>query len=48
MAVRLLVAWTLGVAVFFFLWAILAKVVKHISEKREKKKKTKNNNTQTF
>lgn len=36
MLVKLFVIWFLAVAAFFILWAILAKVIRRISEKKEK------------
>ncbi len=36
MVVKLIVVWFLAVVAFFALWAILAKVVKRISEKKNK------------
>ena len=36
MVVKLIVVWILAVVAFFALWAILAKVVKRISEKKNK------------
>ena len=41
MVIELLTIWIIGVVAFFVLWAILAKVIKRISEK-----KNKSNNTQ--
>ena len=38
MVTELLVIWVVGVVSFFVLWAILAKVIKRISEKKEKQK----------
>ena len=38
MVTELLVIWIVAVVSFFVLWALLAKVVKRISEKREKGK----------
>lgn len=35
MVVKLLIVWFLGVVAFFILWAILAKVIRRISEKKE-------------
>ena len=32
----LLMVWALGVVAFFVLWAILAKVIKRISERKQK------------
>ena len=32
----LIMVWVIGVVVFFVLWAILLKVIKRISEKKEK------------
>ena len=34
MVVKLLFVWFLGVVAFFVLWALLAKVIKRISEKK--------------
>lgn len=36
MVVKLIFVWVLAVVAFFVLWALLAKVVKRISEKRQK------------
>ena len=36
MVVKLIFVWFLGVVAFFVLWAILAKVVHRISEKKER------------
>ena len=36
MVVKLIFVWILGVVAFFVLWAVLAKVIKRISEKRQK------------
>ena len=36
MVVKLIIVWFLAVVAFFALWAILAKVVKRISEKKNK------------
>ena len=41
MVTELLIMWIVGVVAFFVLWAILLKVIKRISEK-----KNKSNNTQ--
>jgi len=38
MVTELLVIWIVGVVSFFVLWAILLKVIKRISEKKEKRK----------
>jgi len=38
MVTELLVVWIVGVVAFFSLWAILLKVIKRISEKKEKRK----------
>ena len=38
MITELLVVWIVGVVSFFVLWAILLKVIKRISEKKEKQK----------
>ena len=40
MITELLTVWIVGVVAFFALWAILAKVIKHISEKKNKSKNT--------
>jgi len=40
MVTQLIIVWALGVVAFFALWAILAKVIKHISEKKNKSKNT--------
>ena len=37
MVTELLVVWVVGVVAFFVLWAILLKVIKRISEKKNKK-----------
>ena len=37
MVTELLVMWIVGVVTFFVLWAILLKVIKRISEKKEHK-----------
>ena len=37
MVTQLIIVWALGVVTFFVLWAILAKVIKRISEKRREK-----------
>lgn len=36
MVIELLVVWILGVVAFFALWAVLAKVIKRISERKHK------------
>ena len=36
MVTELLVMWIVGVVAFFVLWAILAKIIKHISDKKNK------------
>ena len=36
MVVKLLIVWILAVVAFFVLWALLAKVVKQISDKKNK------------
>ncbi len=36
MVTQLLIVWGLGVVVFFALWAILAKVIKHISQRKHR------------
>jgi flagellar biosynthesis/type III secretory pathway M-ring protein FliF/YscJ len=33
---QLIFVWFIGVVAFFVLWAILTKVIKHISEKKQK------------
>ena len=38
MVTELLVIWVVGVVSFFVLWAVLLKVIKRISEKKEKQK----------
>ena len=38
MVIELLVIWIVGVVAFFVLWAVLLKVIKRISEKKEKRK----------
>ena len=40
MVVKLIFVWILGVVAFFVLWAVLAKVIKRISEKRQKENST--------
>jgi len=40
MVTQLIFVWALGVVLFFALWAILAKVIKYISEKKNKSKNT--------
>ena len=37
MVTELLVVWIVGVVAFFVLWAILTKVIKRISERKNKK-----------
>ena len=37
MVTQLIIVWVLGVVAFFVLWAILLKVIKWISEKRNPK-----------
>ena len=37
MVTELLVVWIVGVVAFFVLWAVLLKVIKRISEKKEHK-----------
>ena len=34
MVIELLIVWAVGVVAFFVLWAILAKVIKRISERK--------------
>ena len=34
--VRLLIAWAIGVVAFFVLWAVLAKVIRWISDRKHK------------
>lgn len=36
MVVKLIFVWFIGVVAFFVLWALLAKLIKRISEKRQK------------
>ena len=36
MVTELLVVWIVGVVAFFVLWAILAKIIKRISDKKNK------------
>ena len=36
MVTELLIVWIVGVVAFFVLWAVLTKVIKRISEKRQK------------
>lgn len=36
MVTELLVVWIVGVVAFFVLWAVLTKVIKRISEKKQK------------
>ena len=38
MVAKLVFVWFLGVVAFFVLWAILAKVIRHISEKKRNSK----------
>ena len=38
MVTELLIVWVVGVVAFFVLWAILLKVIKRISEKKEQSK----------
>ena len=40
MVVKLIVVWFLAVVAFFVLWALLVKVVKHISEKKKGQEET--------
>ena len=40
MVTKLLFVWILAVVAFFVLWAILAKVIHHISEKKQEKSNT--------
>ena len=40
MVTELLIVWIVGVVAFFVLWAILLKVIKCISEKKEQRKMT--------
>ena len=40
MVTELIIVWALGVVAFFVLWALLAKVIKRISEKKNKSKNT--------
>ncbi len=40
MVTELLIVWIFGVVSFFVLWAILAKIIKHISDKKNKSKNT--------
>ena len=37
MVIELLVVWIVGVVAFFVLWAVLLKVIKRISERKNKK-----------
>ena len=37
MVTELLVVWIVGVVAFFVLWAVLTKVIKRISERKNKK-----------
>ena len=39
MYIKLFVVWFLSVAAFFILWAVLAKLVKRISEKKHSENK---------
>ena len=39
MVTELLIVWIVGVVAFFVLWAILLKVIKRISEKKQKSEK---------
>lgn len=41
MVTQLLIVWGLGVVAFFVLWAILAKVIKHISQRKHRDKNKK-------
>ena len=41
MVTELLIVWIVGVVSFFVLWAILAKIIKHISDRKSKSKNTK-------
>lgn len=36
MVIELLIVWVVGVVAFFVLWAVLLKVIKRISEKKQK------------
>ena len=47
---NLIIVWALGVVAFFVLWALLAKLIKRISEKRQKDATTfeKNDEKLTF
>ena len=38
MVAKLVFVWFLGVVAFFVLWALLAKVIRHISEKKNQTK----------
>jgi len=38
MVVKLIFVWFIGVVAFFVLWALLAKLIKRISEKKQTKK----------
>ena len=40
MVTELIVIWVVGVVAFFVLWAILLKVIKRISERKDKSKNT--------
>jgi len=40
MVTELIIVWVIGVVAFFVLWAILAKIIKHISDKKNKSKNT--------
>jgi flagellar biosynthesis/type III secretory pathway M-ring protein FliF/YscJ len=40
MVIELVIVWVLAVVAFFVLWALLAKVIKRISEKRHEKDTT--------
>lgn len=45
MVTELLVVWVLGVVSFFVLWAVLAKVIKRISERKKAKEEAERKET---
>lgn len=40
MVIELLIVWIVGVVAFFVLWAVLLKVIKKISERKNQKEET--------
>ncbi len=40
MVIELIIVWILGVVTFFVLWAVLLKVIKRISDKKNKSNNT--------